>query len=216
MNNTVLLTKTYEDELTNHIRAILEQNDIDFKVVFGKNNMETTLGMQSSNPTEFYVYKDDLGNALNLIEGLNSSGEKEIDVEAFDDEEIKEIILNPEEWHDTIVRQAERIAKKRRLEISDNEIEENQILKLIEIQKGKSPAKTTFILMWVFAFMGGLIGLIAGLAYWISKQRAFDGKKYFVYDERTRSNGKLMFFISIFSMIIQFWLLNSFVLFYTL
>jgi len=62
----------------------------------------------------------------------------------------------------------------------------------------KTPKKSYLIFVWILSFLGGWLGLF------LSYNLAFKKEKgYYVYDEKTRKTGKIMFVIAIISAIIS-------------
>jgi hypothetical protein len=62
---------------------------------------------------------------------------------------------------------------------------------------GKKAGTGLVVVGYIFAVLGGLIGLIIGAIVAFGKDKTSDGTKYNRYDERSRKQGKIIFFIAI-------------------
>lgn len=61
------------------------------------------------------------------------------------------------------------------------------------------PVKASTVLLvfgWIFAVLGGLIGMLIGLSIWTGKAKNPDGAKVYRYAEGSRKQGMIMFFIA--------------------
>jgi uncharacterized membrane protein YdbT with pleckstrin-like domain len=67
------------------------------------------------------------------------------------------------------------------------------------------PVKASVALLvvgWIFAVLGGLIGMIIGLSIWTGKAKNPDGTKVDRYDAGSKKQGMIMFFIALAWMIL--------------
>lgn len=115
---------TYLKKEADNIRLILEENEIDYKIISGKGNFETSMGVSSSQQYEVLVKSELLTKALDLINEFLENNNEEIDLSQFSDAEINDIILNPDDWHDSFVSEAKKIIKERNINIYQD-IKEN-------------------------------------------------------------------------------------------
>ena len=128
----------------------------------------------------------------------------------LENEELIEILENPDEWsiEDRVV--AQKILQERGIEYSKAEIEQLKEQKLSAIRKGKS-ASTIWLLAYFFAIMIGIYfsvffviaGIGMGYYYAFGKSTDMNGDRYFVYDTRTRYYGKLILVGGFIGVIIQ-------------
>ena len=67
------------------------------------------------------------------------------------------------------------------------------------------PVKASTALLvigWIFAILGGLIGMLIGASIWTGKVKDADGNKVYRYNEGSRKQGMIMFFIALAWMIL--------------
>ena len=57
--------------------------------------------------------------------------------------------------------------------------------------------KGLLIVGWIFAFLGGLIGIAIGASIWNGKVKLSDGTKVPKYDESSRAKGKIIMTVGI-------------------
>jgi hypothetical protein len=116
-------------------------------------------------------------------------------LKAKTDEELTDIYVNQDDFQKDFVSAAVEEMKQRKINIE--EFQKQKELKEIRNLEKKStgiPGNPTYItLAFISAFLGGFIGIIAGYIYSESKKEG-----YYVYDEKTRKYGKIMFIIGIF------------------
>lgn len=131
------------------------------------------------------------------------------------EEELKEIVINDEKYQFEFVSLAEKELLNR--EIPIDSVLESRKLKyeniIASLEKGK---KANFLLVLfsyfgVSAFNYGKFGsgmFFMFLAYsWAFSKKKFKGESYFVYDEKSRQDGKNLLFIGSISLITSFYYL---------
>ncbi len=131
----MVLYTTYEKTEADNIRVILEEKRIDHKINLGKGNMETALGVSNSRQYEIIVKKEDYNSAKVLIEEILEKNTADVDFSKYTDDELRDIIINSQDWHVTFVDEAAKIAKMRGIKITRENIERNEQDKQDEIIK---------------------------------------------------------------------------------
>ena len=147
-----------------------------------------------------------MARKLTSIEGGNAEIE-EIPIADYSTNELKEIVLNPEDWHEEFIRKSKEELNLRGIEVEAAEVESVHQEKIRELEQGTEPSKTLFYFMWGFAIFGGYIGIIAGFFYWRGKVKGIDGKRYFMYTPKYRKHGSYIFVVGLLSALLQTYLL---------
>lgn len=205
----LILLESYLDEKEAFkSRLLLEKNNISHKYFCSRNNIEKAYLTSNSNPTEIWVKKEDFEYAYSILNHNNNEEILNVDINNFSDEELIDIIKNPDEWHKSFINEANKIAKIRKIEINNSEIESHIKQKLELIKHGKDAHPATIFIFWlltflsvffvtfgIFGFIFGFLGIIAGYLYWKTKITAPDNKKYYLFSKNTRLHGKYMFFV---------------------
>ena len=115
---------TYLKKEADDIRLILEENEIDYKIIPGKGNLENTMGVSTSRQFEILVKSDLLTKAYDLINDFLENDNSRVDLSQFSDAEINDIVLNPDGWHDSFVCEAKKISKQRNINIYQDIIDD--------------------------------------------------------------------------------------------
>jgi hypothetical protein len=71
-----------------------------------------------------------------------------------------------------------------------------------EFEKGRQGNEVYVVLSFVFAALGGVIGIIAGYTYSQSKHGNNAGNRYYVYNPQTRKLGVIMMIVGFFAMVL--------------
>lgn len=120
------------------------------------------------------------------------------------DQELLNIYVNSDEYQDEFVNQTYQELIKRGVPLDkykkEKEIKSRLAKELME--QGRKGNELYIVLGFVSAFLGGLIGIIAGYVFSQSKQVAPSGESYYVYKKQTRDNGRIMMIIGIFAFLI--------------
>lgn len=211
MSNWVTLGEYLDKEVLVQTEAILNGNKIHFQIKTPETHLHSALGQATSQPFIIQVRSDQYELAKELIHTHDENASiVEVPLEEYDIEELKEIVLNPEDWHEEFVRKATNELTRRGAEVAETEIRETREEKINQLEKGTEPNKKIYFFMWCFSLMGGYIGIIAGYFYWRGKTKGVDGKRYFMYSEKYRNNGYYMFMLGLISALLQTYLLIKF------
>lgn len=129
----------------------------------------------------------------------------------FTNEELIDLIAKQDEWSPFDFQLAQKILKGRGKEISSqkmNELKEERIEELAEPEKHSD---FWIGLGYVFAFLGGLIGIIIGYYIISSKKVLPNGERIYTYSESDRKHGTRILLIAITAIIIgvAFRIINS-------
>ena len=144
MNGLISLCQPYEKEVVDSIRAILEDNDITYKVNFAKTIMETGLGTSSSQYYEIFVNKEIYPKAFELIGSIIEKTDMDFDFGTYTNEEIRDILLNPNDWHASFIYEAKKIAQERNIHINQDKLKEKGEMKLNDAIGTETNKKETY------------------------------------------------------------------------
>lgn len=126
----------------------------------------------------------------------------------FTDEELLEVLENFNEWSKTDFLLAQRILKERGKYITDEQIQELKEKKIAELRKPEKGNRGWLIAGYIFAFLGGLLGLFIGYHHYKFKKSLPTGERVYAYDAKTRGTGQRIFYIGLVSII--FWIIIRF------
>lgn len=208
----------FDSELE-ELTSILEKNNIYYEVSSAETIIdEVIVGSAMFAKYTLKLLPKDFSVANEYIK--QEAIAKEIRIEDFNhltalsDDELFEILKNPEEWSVEAEIVARKILSLRNVIINEEDISSHKQKKAFERKKGKSVSfkiQLLYFLCIVIGFYIGIIFMIAGLGmgYYYSYGTITDslGNKQYIYDEKARHYGKLILWGGIICFIIQLYLL---------
>lgn len=120
----------------------------------------------------------------------------------FTDEELIDLISKQDEWSPFDFQLAQKILKDRGREVSKQEINHLKDQRIQELAKPEKHDKGWIIIGYIFAFLGGLIGIIIGYYIISSKKTLPTGEQVYTYSESDRKHGSYILLIAITAIII--------------
>ncbi|MCB9310884.1 MAG: hypothetical protein H6567_12570 [Lewinellaceae bacterium] len=207
------------DSELDELISILEKNNIYYEVSSAETIVDKLIvgsGMLAKytlkllpkdfNATNEYIKQEALAKGIRIEDFDHLS--------ALSDDELFEILKNPDEWSVEAEIVARKILSNRNVKIIEEDISNYKLNKTLDRKKGKS---VSFIIQFLYflciaiGFYFGIIFLIAGIAmgYYYTYGTVTDsqGNKHYVYDEKARHNGKLILWGGIISFVIQMYLI---------
>ena len=126
----------------------------------------------------------------------NAGSEENTLLNEFSDEELLDVIKKPDEWAVEDIVMAQTLLDKRGKHVSDEVVEAYRNKRLEEVRQPKFGGYGTIIIGYIFAFLGGVIGIFLAASL-LGKKRIFNGEKVVIYDKATRTNAIIYLTISI-------------------
>ena len=96
---------------------------------------------------------------------------------------------------------AQTLLDKRGKHVSDEVVEAYRNKRLEEVRQPKFGGYGTIIIGYIFAILGGVIGIFLAASL-LGKKRIFNGEKVNIYDKATRTNAIIYLTISILVIIV--------------
>lgn len=115
----------------------------------------------------------------------------------FTDEELIDLISKQDEWSPFDFQLAQKILKERGREVTAKEIYQMKEQRIEELSEPEKQTTWWIGLGYVFAFLGGLIGIIIGYYLVSSKKVLPNGEKIYTYSESDRKHGTYILLIAI-------------------
>ncbi|HPE55270.1 MAG TPA: hypothetical protein P5514_04820 [Bacteroidales bacterium] len=194
-------------EDSDYLTQLLIKNNIPFKLIDYSNQPDITFtGQNLDYKVELKADLSDFPKIDKLLEEQSKLSFNNIDKDhyffEYSNEELTDVILAPEEWHNYDYQVAKLILKDRGIEISDKFIETIKFKKLKESGTNESYPVMWIIVGYISAFFGGILGLAIGLSLWLMRKKLHDGTKVFIYKENIRTHGKIISLIGFFMFIL--------------
>lgn len=116
---------------------------------------------------------------------------------SFTDKELLEIIEKPDEWNNQDIVISKKILRDRGVTISDAEFAEKKMDRIKKLEKPEREDGLFIILGYFFSVFFGFFGIGFGLLLRNAKKTLPDGRKVFLYDNKTRAHGKNILIIGL-------------------
>jgi len=189
-------------ELAEETSKIL--NDAGIKTIIADNvpPVDITFGGSAlQNEIEIRVLPADFKEAETILQKRAEQLIEEVDEDyylfSYTNDELYNILVKPDEWGEINYVLAQQILKKRGKEIDQEMIDAFKKERIEELAQPEKNQMGWVVAGYIFAFIGGLIGLIIGWALWKAKKTLPDGSKVHSYSEKDRKQGKYIFYIGI-------------------
>jgi hypothetical protein len=199
--------KLHSLEQANDIGDILKKSGIEFYIVRDQPFFDISFAFNKTDPdVNLVIRQTDFLKAREILqeyyESQLGSVDKDYYLFQFSDKELTEIIQKPDEWGSFDYELARKILRDKGLEIP-REVESSIMEKrLKELSAPESISRAWIILGYAGIFFGGFMGIIIGwILAWFSKTLP-DGRRVYVYNEQDRRNGRIIFYLSVFSFIL--------------
>ncbi len=115
----------------------------------------------------------------------------------FSNDELYEVIEKKDEWSNYDFALAKRLLLKRGEILTDETFLELEQRRQTELAKPEEAPRFLILVGYIFAVLGGLLGLIIGFSLWDGKKTLSDGSKVFTYTIEQRKHGGTIIIISI-------------------
>ena len=178
----------------NGIETIIDDNSPPVDVTF-------SVGAQITDKIEIRIKPGDFKRAEEILEKLVEQNLNDLDPEYylfdFTNEELYDILLKSDEWNKFDYILAQKILKEREKPIDEDLIESLKKQRIEELARPEGNQKPWIIAGYLFALLGGFLGIIIGYFLWTSKKTLPNGQKVYSYSKKDRTQGKYIFFVAI-------------------
>jgi hypothetical protein len=177
----------------NNIKTVLGDNipplDITFSGSTLQNQYEIKIDPSDFEKAEAILEKD--------TENLLDTIDKDYYLLNFTNDELYEILLNSDEWNVFDYKLAQKLLTDRGKTIDSEMLTSLKKERLKTLAKPEESQKTWIIAGYLFALLGGGIGIVIGYSLWRSKKTLPNGERVYSYNAEDRKNGQRIFLISI-------------------
>ncbi|MBC7439749.1 MAG: hypothetical protein H7250_07185 [Flavobacterium sp.] len=182
----------------NKIDYLIENISIKFDPILSNNEFgkELCVKLQKSN----FEIADKILSETSKIE--IEKIEKDYYLLSFSDEELKDVIYKSDEWNKFDVELAHKLLKERGIELTTEQIKNIKKDRIIALSQPEESQKIYIIVGYVFALLGGFLGIFIGWHLLTYKKTIPDGNQIYAYSENDRKQGNRILIIgSIFTVI---------------
>jgi len=177
----------------NNIKTLLGDNipplDVTFSGSTLQNQYEIKIDQSDFEKAEAVLEKD--------TENLLDTIDKDYYLLSYTNEELYEILLNSDEWNVFDYKLAQKLLTDRGKTIDSEMLTSLKKERLKILAKPEENQKPWIIAGYIFALLGGGIGIVIGYSLWRSKKTLPNGERIHSYNAEDRKNGLRIFLISI-------------------
>lgn len=200
--------KFHEQESVEALTQILNDNQIEFEVTEDRDSLDSLYGDKHLNRQFFVKIRRDDFSIVDSILLMDSekylvTADKGHYLYEFTDEELFDILSKPDEWNEFDFQLAKKILNERGKEINNETIELLKKQRINELAKPEDSSKVWIYAGYLFALLGGLLGIFMGLALITTKKTLPNGQRVYTYSSRHRKHGTRIFVIGIIMFLIS-------------
>lgn len=122
----------------------------------------------------------------------------------FRDDELFEVLVKRDEWSSFDAALAGKILRQRGRDVTPDTVRLLRQYRAAELTKPEASQKTTIIVGYLSACLGGIIGIIIGLNLLYAKKRLLDGTQGPAFAEADRAHGFRILLLSFFVILLVF------------
>lgn len=202
MNEDYPIFKVYPTkELALELKELLDKEGIDS--VLGDNipPVDVTFsGSTLEHRYEIRIKQSDFPKAEEILESHAKNMIELVDQDYylfdFTNEELYEILLKADEWNEFDYMLAQKILTDRGKPIDQELLTTFKKERIKTLSEPEGNQKQWLYAGYIFALLGGVIGIIIGYFLWTSKKTLPDGSKVYAYTSEDRSKGKILFYFA--------------------
>ncbi len=189
-------------EQAKDVEQLLRDNNIDTIIADNVPSVDSNFGANPlNNEIEIRIKQSDFDKASKILESQVENLINTIDDDyyllSFTDDELYDILLKSDEWSEFDYSLSKKLLKERGKSIDDELLKSLKLKRLKELAKPEGNQNSWIIAGYIFAILGGFLGLIIGYFLWTSKKTLPNGQKVYSYYPKDRKHGKYIFYISL-------------------
>jgi hypothetical protein len=194
MGNQFSVFKKYSSvEQTQEVVTLLNSNEIETEI--GNNIPPVESLLTGNNITPEFEIKIKILDFDKANKLLQSSAEKQINqvdkdyyLFSFSDNELYDIILKQDEWNEFDYSLAKELLSERGKPIDEELIKALKKQRLSDLAKPEENQKPWIIAGYIFALLGGFIGIIIGYLLMTSKKNLPNSQRVYSYNSTDRQH----------------------------
>jgi hypothetical protein len=203
MNDTYSVFRKYPTiEQAKEIKNLLKKHNIEAQIADNIPPVDSSFsGTTLQNQYEIKILLADFEKAEKILdenaENLINQVSKDHYLFDFKDDELYEILLKADEWSEFDHKLAQKILVQRGKSIDADLLTALKKQRLELLAKPEENQKPWIIAGYIFAILGGLLGILIGYSLWTSKKSLPNGEKVYSYSEKDRVHGKNIFYLGL-------------------
>lgn len=173
---------------------ILKKNNIEYELTSDTPSSDVLFaGNTMTEEIQINIKEQDFETVTKLQEEINvitaETLEKDYYLFEFSDDELLDLLKNPDEWSLNDYHWAREILTIRGKDVDDGTIEKWQNDRLENLSQTETVSLKYLILAWFFCLMGGFIGIFMGRHLSSYKKLLPNGQKIYGFNQKDRKKG---------------------------
>jgi len=180
----------------------LTKNGIECHLQDDMQSYVKVVGYNQINPgVTINIKSQDFSKADKILDAYFSAEISDVDKDyylfQFSDEELKEIIANPQEWGIFDFQLAKKLLETKGVTYSEEYFDSQKQTIIKTLSKIKKISLYKLVLGYLLAFLFPPAGMLNGFLILNNRNILPDGKKFYLYSEKDRMHGKVILTLSI-------------------
>jgi hypothetical protein len=197
MDKFITYKKYYNTDQLQVVIDILNANNIKYEVEdYSSREQDSVFGTNSSPKIILKLLSEDFNTVNDLLSNLAHDEIENVDTDhylfSYENDELLEIIFEEDAWSPFDVELAKNILNKRGVAIPTELVSNMKKKRIKELSKKEKVSDSLIIAGYLFAFLGGLLGIVIGLSLWTSKKTLPDGTVINAFEEKDRQHGQII------------------------
>lgn len=194
--------KFNDPALANELAGLLDEHRIKYYIEEETSGFDPSMVMSNAAVDYAVKIKDkDFEQVNQLIKEAESKNIEGIDEDYylydFTNDELMDVLTKADEWSALDYVLAQKILTKRGKSFTEKDIAAIKEKRMEELKAADPPQTTWIILGYLFAVIGGILGLFIGWHLKSYKKTLPDGERVYAYTENDRWHGKIIFYLAI-------------------
>jgi hypothetical protein len=186
----VELFRSQDPGAVQQVLDVLDHAGITYHLIGGEGGFDfASIGSEEPEERIINIEVSDLEAARAVLEedSLKVDLPKDHYLLQSSEEELIEIVTHSSEWSPFDVAHARNLLEKNG--VNTAELAEQQAVRIAGLKLGKPASKGLVFFGWLFAVLGGVIGIVIGYSLSKTKDKSADGE-FYRYDEDSRAWGE--------------------------
>ena len=219
MSELAAYQQFFSEEEAQHIIALLKEQGIEYTFQLSRNKIDNIIAGETYNEKyELQIPVDQFERVTALVLANTKIDLAELENDhyllSFTEEELLNVIKNPDEWGTQDYMIARELLKQKGIVYSEEKLKE---LRNTKVEQLAQPEKEIDTVWFVLAYLGtvwvaispwinmlniyhfwiAVIGCAVGISIWRFKKLVPDGRRVWLYRLSDRNHGRNIFFISL-------------------
>ncbi|MFT6180897.1 MAG: hypothetical protein ACI9NQ_002158 [Paracoccaceae bacterium] len=191
------LFRSQDSEALKHCVTVLDDAGIIYHLIADEGGFDLgSIGSDDASETVINIEASryEAGRTVLETDALKTDLPKDYHLLNSSDEELIEVITHSSEWSAFDTAHARKLLGERGVDVA--KLEENRAERIAHLKQGQVASKALITSGWVFAILGGILGIAIGYALTSTKNKGPDGE-FLKYDKASRETGAKMFKVGV-------------------